>query len=559
MSNKSAICLLVFICAAVAQQAQGPKQQNEKAASVEGVVVNDLTKEPLRRVEVTLMMARQGTQMSPAQVHAAVTDAEGKFRVDDLEAGRYIVSLRRQGFVPTRGASAGSAANLQVTAGQELKGLRYALVPQAVIAGKVLDDEGEPAQGVQVMVLSQRRLRGKTTWMPVGQAGQTNDKGEYRVPNIQTGKYIVMAQLWRQVAAEASTGQRPATSFVSTFYPGVTESGQATQVEATAGSELSGLDITLKRAPVFRVRGKVLTAEGQPAKNFQVSVGSRDGGFFGGAGQMTRVREDGGFEMTGVPNGNWQLIVMTGRGGMSSPAEQQSVSVPIEVSNQDIEGLEVRFSPPFTLQGTVVVEAATDDQKKDLSSYSISLTPETNMIMMGGRPARAQPDGTFSLPVNSPGKYFITAYSGSATNLYLAAVRFGNEDYLFKPVDLGGGAPGPVKIVFRGDGGKVSGTLDQPEEKKNQGSGMAVLIPVDPELRSSTMGRNVRMVDQNGGFQFESVRPGEYYLAVATSSDYGAVQDIDQAKDFESKATKVKVVAGGSTSVQVKPFEPAEK
>lgn len=88
---------------------------------------------------------------------------------------------------------------------------------------------------------------------------------------------------------------------------------------------------------------------------------------------------------------------------------------------------------------------------------------------------------------------------------------------------------------------------------------MAVLIPVDPELRSSTMGRNVRMVDQNGGFQFDSVRPGEYYLAVTTTSDYSAVQDIDQAKDFDSKATKVKVVAGGSTSVQVKPLEPADK
>ncbi|MBN9659290.1 MAG: carboxypeptidase regulatory-like domain-containing protein [Acidobacteria bacterium] len=559
MPNKFAICCLVFICAAGAQQAQEPTQQNQKPASVEGVVVNDLTKEPLRRAEVTLMQARPGTQMSPGQVHAAVTDAEGKFRVQDLEAGRYIVSIRRQGFVSARGSSSGSAANLQVTAGQELKGLRYALVPQAVIAGKVLDDEGEPAQGVQVMVLSQRRTRGKLTWMPVSQAIQTNDKGEYRLANIQTGKYILMAQIWRQAALEAATAQRPATNFVSTFYPGVTETGQATVVEATAGSELTGLDITLKRAPVFQVRGRVLTPEGQPAKNFHVAVGSKEGGFFGAGGQMTRIRDDGGFEMTGVPNGNWLLMVTGGRGGVMTPGDQQTTTLPIEVNNQDVEGLEVRFSLPFNLQGSIVLEAATEQQKPDLSTFSVSLIPGATTVMTGSRPARVQPDGTFTLPVNSPGNYYINTFSGAASGLYLASIKVGNEDYLYREINLSGSAAGPVKLVFRGDGGRISGTIDLPEEKRGQGGGMAVLIPADNELKNSTMGRSVRQVDQNGSFQFESVRPGEYYVVATTGSDYGAVQDIDQMKDFESKATKVKVAAGGSTSIQVKPIEPAEK
>ncbi|MGC4052000.1 MAG: carboxypeptidase-like regulatory domain-containing protein [Paludibaculum sp.] len=549
----------------MAQQTQEPTQQNQRPASVEGVVVNDLTKEPLRRVEVSIIMARPGTQMSPGQGHATVTDAEGKFRVQDLEAGRYLVSIRRQGFVPTRGSSSGSAANIQVTAGQELKGLRYSLVPQAVIAGKVLDDEGEPAQGVQVMALTQRRGRGKTIWMPTGQSGETNDKGEYRLANIQTGTYIVMAQISRQVAQESGTAQKPATNVVSTFYPGVTESGQATVVEATAGTELTGLDISLKRVPVFRVRGKVLTPEGQPAKNFNASVGSKDGGFFGATGHMTQIRDDGGFEITGVPNGNWLVMVTSGRGGggggggVAPPGQQQRATVPIDVSNQDVEGLELRFSPPFSLQGSVVIEATTEQQKPDLSTFSVSLAPGANTIMMGGRGARVQPDGTFTVPVNSAGSYYITAFSGSAAGLYLASIKVGNEDYLYKEMNLGGSAAGPIKVVFRGDGGKITGTVDLPEEKKGQGSGMAVLIPADAELRNATMGRSVRQVDQNGAFQFDSVRPGEYYVVATTGSDYGVVQDIDQSKDFESKATKVKVAAGGSTSIQVKPFEPAEK
>ncbi|QOY91534.1 carboxypeptidase-like regulatory domain-containing protein [Paludibaculum fermentans] len=560
MPNQFAICLFVLTCAAGAQQVQGPKQQNQKPASVEGVVVNDLTREPIRRAEVLLSLMKPGTQMGPNQPSSAVTDAEGRFRVTELEAGQYVVYLRRQGFVMAGNASAGSAIRLQLTAGQELKGLRYTLTPQAVIAGRVFDDEGEPAQGAQVTVLRPRRIRGKNTWLPDGQNVRTNDKGEFRVANIQAGRYVVMAQAWMQVAVEAGTAQRPATSYVATFYPGVTEATQATMVEATPGAELTGFDITLKRVPVFKVRGKVLTAEGQPAKNFHASMGSREGGVFGVAGRMTQGKEDGSFEMTGVPNGAWVLIVNSGRGGPpGGPGDQQTTTVPVEVANQDIEGLEVRFTPPFTLQGNVVVEAATDEQKAVLSGFNVSLQPEANTFVMGGQPARTQADGSFSLRVGSPGKYILNAYNPSATGLYLAAVRFGNENHLFRPVDLSGGSAGPVKIVFRGDGGKVSGNLDLPEEKKSHGEGMAVLIPVDPELRSSTMGRNVRMVDQNGGFQFDSVRPGEYYLAVTTTSDYSAVQDIDQAKDFDSKATKVKVVAGGSTSVQVKPLEPADK
>ncbi|MGJ5813214.1 carboxypeptidase regulatory-like domain-containing protein [Paludibaculum fermentans] len=560
MFNKLSVCLFVFICAASAQPAQGPKQQNQKTASVEGVVLNDLTREPIRRAEVLLNLMKPGTQMGSNQPSSAVTDAEGRFRVTELEAGQYVVYLRRQGFVMAGNASAASAIRLQLTAGQELKGLRYFLTPQAVIAGRVIDDEGEAVQGAQVTVLRPRKVRGKNTWLPDGQNVRTNDKGEFRVANIQTGRYIVMAQSWMQVAMESGSAQRPATSYVPTFYPGVTEAAQATLVEATPGAELTGFDITLKRVPVFRVRGKVLTAEGQPAKNFHASMGSREGGSFGVAGRMIQSKEDGSFEMAGVPNGSWVLVVNSGRGGPPGTTnEQQTTALPVEVSNQDIDGLEVRFSLPFTLQGNVVVEAATDEQKAALSGFNVSLQPEANTFVMGGQPARTQADGSFSLRVGSPGKYILNAYSPSATGLYLAAVRVGNENHLFRPVDLSGGSAGPVKIVFRGDGGKVSGNLDLPAENKSQANGMAILIPVEPELRSAAMGRTVRQLDQTGGFQFDSIRPGEYFLVVTASSDYGAVQEIDQAKDFESKAAKVKVVPGGSTSVQVKLFEPADR
>lgn len=558
MSLRWIVCLPVLLgvtpLAGLGQAPQSGQKETPKTASIEGIVVNELTRAPIRRAEVSLILRKRGAQMGPGR-SSAITDEEGKFRAGDLEEGAYIVMIRRNGFVPLMGAAAGSPTTVELTAGQQLKGLRYMLKPQAVISGRVLDDEGEPVQNANVIYLTQRRMRGRKMWLPGGQNAQTNDRGEFRLTGVAGGKYLVMVQMWQGPAATSGAPGQPRMGYVTSYYPGVTEIGQAVAVEATAGAETSGLDIPLKRVPVFSVKGKILGADGKPARQVMTLVLPREGGAFTVAGRMTNRGDDGTFEISDVPNGNWVLQCSVGRMGPVSNDEQQFGMAEIEVNGRDLTGLEVRLQPPLVVKGSVVVEAAPNLVKGEVPVFNVAATPDGLVNRGGMMPARTEQDGSFNLKLGAPGKYQFNAYASTPTSLYLASVRVGAEEYYGRAVELGGGAAPTVKIVLRGDGGTVTGSVERREGTQDEEASMVILLPAEPELRNGMIGRAIRSTDQNGAFTFDNLRPGDYLLAAASGVEYNDMEGSDEAKDFDSKAVKVHVTAGGSSRVQLKPME----
>ncbi|MBL0159311.1 MAG: carboxypeptidase regulatory-like domain-containing protein [Bryobacterales bacterium] len=141
-------CFLM-IAIPLASFGQPAPQQEVKKGAIEGVVLVETTREPVRRVQVMAYPRRTsagpGATMGQPQSFTATTDAEGKFTIADLEPGDYFLNIQKQGFSIARRSTFASSMQIKVGQGETVKGLRYALLPQAVIAGKVLDDEGEPA------------------------------------------------------------------------------------------------------------------------------------------------------------------------------------------------------------------------------------------------------------------------------------------------------------------------------------------------------------------------------------------------------------------------------
>src|SRR5262245_47684218 len=86
-----------------------------KTGSIQGLVVNSKTGEPIRRVNLTLRPlgvpgiggggGGSRTTVAPAgnpadnSPYAASTAADGKFRFDKVEPGRYYLGAERQGFI----------------------------------------------------------------------------------------------------------------------------------------------------------------------------------------------------------------------------------------------------------------------------------------------------------------------------------------------------------------------------------------------------------------------------------------------------------------------------
>jgi hypothetical protein len=255
-------------------------------ASVAGIVLEqDAAGTPVRRAVVTIAGAELAAPI------AVVTDDEGRWRVDELPAGRFTITATKTAYLPsvygaTRPGRPGTL--MAVGVGQQLGGIRLVLVRGGVITGTVRDEDGMPAAGTSIVVAR--------VGEPFAMGGMftaerivTDDRGEYRVFGLAPGEYLVgavpMASFGGEIGLmtaeeiDAALGglQRragllggpargttapagapsvpgtfgPATGSVGyavTFFPGTPDPANAMPLSVTAGSERSGIDFLL--APV---------------------------------------------------------------------------------------------------------------------------------------------------------------------------------------------------------------------------------------------------------------------------------------------------------------------
>src|SRR4030095_29695 len=150
---------------------------------------------------------------------------------------------------------------ITVASAAELKDLNFKLIPQAVITGRVLDEEGEALARVQIQIMRRRFFRGKQQLMPMG-GGQTTDTGDFRISDLAPGRCWVSATYRGRMmmfgeAPARNPGDKPEEEYVTTYYPSSIDQAGARPIDLDAGQEASGIDIRIQRVRVYRIRGKV--------------------------------------------------------------------------------------------------------------------------------------------------------------------------------------------------------------------------------------------------------------------------------------------------------------
>ena len=194
------------------------------------------------------------------------TDDQGRFSFTGLEAARYQLSAERQGYLrQSYGARKYSGGGTPIRLGQDqhVKDVVFKLSPQAVITGKVVDEDGDPVTNVQVRAMKMMYRSGKKQWQEVN-SGQSSDIGEYRIPSLEPGRYLVST---RPRNPNNNMGgppnqpmpDTPELAYVGTYYPSTTDSANAVPVDVGPGGEIRGIDVRLVKTQVFRIRGRVLT------------------------------------------------------------------------------------------------------------------------------------------------------------------------------------------------------------------------------------------------------------------------------------------------------------
>src|SRR3954454_453173 len=205
--------LLTLGMAAAAQQTPGqiaqpprPATGSQQPAGDTPAQPQDPPPTPTGRITGRVIASDNGRPVKRARVfvtaaelpdggRGVLTDDQGVFDLAELPAGRYTLTVSKSGFVSLsygqrRPLQAGTP--LQLADGQQLKGIAFQLPRGSVIGGRVLDEDGEAMPGVSVRVMRYQYLQGERRLTPAG-AGQTDDKGQYRVWGLMPGDYYVNA------------------------------------------------------------------------------------------------------------------------------------------------------------------------------------------------------------------------------------------------------------------------------------------------------------------------------------------------------------------------------
>ena len=519
----------------------GPPQFVEGTGKVEGTVAHRRTGEPVARAMVYL------TKTDGSQGLSVMAGADGKFVFEKVARGVYRVSAERRGFLrgeygTRRYGQRGGLITL--TDGQEMKGADVKLDPQSVIAGQILDDNGEPLQNVQVVAWKRIPAAGRQG----GPAGNdsTDDRGEFRIAGLGPGKYYLQATVFRREIGLArnmrwADGGEPET-YVSTYFPGTTEVTSATAVELGVGQEFLGLSMQVKKARVFRVKGTV--QGGDPTGMRVMAVNRSVQAGFTGPGMNAMVGRDGSFELAGVTPGSYTVMAMRGGGPGGTGGAAKAI---VEVGSADVEGVQLMFGATLTVQGSVRAEGGGAAELGNLRIYLMN--EELSFASPSGR---VNADGTFSIEGVAPDRYRLTTiYMGRG--YYVKSATMGGQDVKGKMLDFSAGAAGRIEVMLGSKTASVSGTVSKAAPESLPG--MVVLVPEGAGAERVNFGPVSRWesaVDQNGAFHLDNVPPGEYRAFAFEEFDANEMYEEEFLKKVEGAGEKVRLGEGETKTVSLK-------
>ena len=462
----------------------------QTTGSVEGSVVDRVTGAGIPEVTVTIYNRTQ-----QGAIYDAKTDGSGDFRIFSMKPGDYEIRFEKDGYDPF--ASKIPPQPYKIGQGRDPVRIRLELTRYVSFSGRIVDADGNP--------IAQGSVRFGNFRAPIAA------DGTFRISDLVPGSYNLLAS---PSPARVPEGARVP---VTTAAPA--------PIIIRGDEDVSGYEMRLESAEVYRVSGVVLDETGNPKPKVAIQLlpkiqsGPRAvslGSFmtFVGPGlsvgpEEARVTstDDGSFEFPQVRSGEWQLA-----GVSSGPIDSvdaiknfHSGALSVVVADRSVGNLQLRQAPSFQISGTIDLGDAPPGSR---AGVTLSAADGRTVISL---PLFSKTDGTLAPSTVTPGRYLILPQAGQG--FYPVSVLLDGQEVLGKPVDLFPGST--FRAFFKAANGSVHGTVDACNGDN------VILVPKD--IQTIAFGRMVEC-RADGSFEINGVPPGNY-AAVAI---HGAVQPLDR-------------------------------
>jgi hypothetical protein len=214
------------------------------------------------------------------------------------------------------------------------------------MSGRIVDELGEPLQGVSAQLLQIRYQAGRRRLVAAGGASRpTDDLGRFRMYGFAPGRYVVSATV-----GDVQSADLP--GYARSYYPGTPNPAEAQFVTVGLSQDVTGVDFSLSRTSTALISGTLLDASGAPSTSGSVRLISGQRSVSAASTSIgARLLADGRFEFPNVPSG--QYVIQVDRGHRGTANEGEFGALPVSVNGTDVTSLTLQTSTGSTIKGTI--------------------------------------------------------------------------------------------------------------------------------------------------------------------------------------------------------------
>jgi 5-hydroxyisourate hydrolase-like protein (transthyretin family) len=541
------VACLEFLFIMLLLQAPGPAP-NANNLHVTGTVVDAVSGAPVKGVEVSLTRDRTTVTV--------LTQQDGRFVFENLEAGKYALSARGKGYqMQAFDQHENFSTAIVAGADQYTENLVFRLTPAASISGQVTDEFSDGVRNAQVMVFRKGIVNGKES-VQIQNQSFTDDKGQFNFAALEPGLYYlaVYAQPWyaqhntlqfSDANFGGTVGLLPVAEqyanldvvYPVTYYPHETEAARASMISLQPGDRAKA-DLTLQPVPALHLRFAVHGTDLPQGAGIQVMQQ-----IFGGPPIFTNAQiistDQDSIEVAGIPPGH--LIVRLRP--VPDPANGKSMRrVDQEIDarrdgtvNLTETGDLVEVSGKVEIMGTVGLP---DSAGISLRSVETGSGYFRNISKEG--------KNEFQISDVKPGNYNV--FLRNAPGFYIDKVQAAGATVSGESVTIGSATQ--VRLAVRiGQGlGRVDGFALR--DVKPVAGVMILLIPNESGNHPFRFRRD--QSDSDGSFTLQEVLPGRYTLVAIENGWNQQWADPAVYKQWLSGGEAVQVAPNGKYTVKVK-------
>ena len=521
ISGLPLLMALLFLPAGSVSQTMDDSQAKH---TVSGQVVNSVTGQPIA-----------GALVQVGAEHALLTDREGQFEFSGVAAAAISGELAtKPGYFPER------QGLIDLTGkGQGSQPLILKLVPEAIVFGKVLDQNAQPLQGMRVQLKMLQIRDGLRHWEQ-RESTTTNVEGEFRFFELQAGKYSLSTAFQIDGSPDAPS----AVAFAPVVYPPLS-GNEESALNLSPGDHVEA-NLNPPSQTLYPVTGHI---EGPAAQGARFEAERSTGGTINPVVRFNRFTGD--FRLM-LPSGSYHLKLHA-----FIQREQGFATREISVGEAPLKNLSITLAPLATVPVEIEYQGSStsSQEAQPPPPFFANVGLEESDPSGLGRTFNAQPPdpASDSLAIRDlePGEYRLVSRPGPPW--YLASAVCGSLDLKKDPMSVGGSAAGcNIHAVLRNDSATLNWSISA---NRQGGQGKEIFVyamPLDNFVQSISMvsAQQQGAGDVAGG-SLEGLAPGRYLVMALDHTEELPYREPELVQRYLSEGKEVTLTANGKSEVQL--------